>query len=141
MPRALRHPRTIAILLLAGRVLTTAIFLREGYATLARHESARAFAWTMHVPEAIPPLIMLLEFGCGAFLLVGLFTRATAAMLAALSLLTAYYFHVDIKAANQVLYVDTNLALAGGFLALAANGAGRYAVEWMINPRCTGVNI
>jgi putative oxidoreductase len=56
----------------------------------------------------------------------------TAIGLAVYALLTALFFHHDFSDADQLIHFQKNLTIAGGFLALAALGAGRWSLDgWL----------
>jgi uncharacterized membrane protein YphA (DoxX/SURF4 family) len=56
--------------------------------------------------------------------------------LAVFTLVAAYLFHMNFGDRNQVIHFMKNLAIAGGFLALAAGGPGvvcRWKTGSLIN--------
>ena len=72
----------------------------------------------------------MIELGCGAFIALGFLTRVAALVLAGFCLVTAAVFHTKFAEVNQLLHFEKNLAMAGGLLALAMAGPGKWAVEW-----------
>ena len=67
------------------------------------------------------PLVILTELGGGLLVLFGLKTRWAAIALFGFCLLTALFFHLG---ADQTIQFRKNVAMAGGFLALATFGPG-----------------
>ena len=63
------------------------------------------------------------------FLVAGLWTRAAALALAAFTLLAAAIFHANFADQIQQIMFLKNLAIAGGFLLLAARGAGEWSLD------------
>ena len=63
------------------------------------------------------------------FLVAGLWTRAAALALAAFSVLAALIFHANFGDQMQQILLPSDLAVAGGFLVLAANGGGAWSVD------------
>ena len=63
------------------------------------------------------------------FLVAGLWTRAAALALAAFTLLAAAIFHANFADQIQQIMFLKNLAIAGGFLLLAARGAGAWSLD------------
>jgi putative oxidoreductase len=61
--------------------------------------------------------------------LAGLWTRAAALALAAFSVLAAAIFHANFADQMQQILFLSDVAIAGGFLLLAANGAGAWSVD------------
>lgn len=135
---------TTNLILLAGRVLLSAMFILSGYPKLIDPSSTAGMITGAGLPAAT-----LLAYVAGAFellaglaVLVGFQTRIAAILLAAFSAFTALVFHsgaINIpdfpEAANGLLTVFNNLmmmknlTIAGGFLALAAVGAGAYSLD------------
>ena len=56
-------------------------------------------------------------------------TRAVAFTLAGFSVMSAVLFHADFADQNQMNSFMKNIAIAGGFLFLMANGPGAYALD------------
>jgi putative oxidoreductase len=50
-------------------------------------------------------------------------------ILAGFCILTAYFFHGDFGDYEQLVNFQKNLAMAGGFLALVAFGAGAWSID------------
>jgi putative oxidoreductase len=72
----------------------------------------------------LPPVI-LTELDGGLLVLFGLKTRWAAIALFGFCLLTALFFHTG---ADQVIQLQKNIAMAGGFLALALLGPGAWSL-------------
>jgi putative oxidoreductase len=81
------------------------------------------------LPGALLPLVIALEIGASALVIAGLWTRVAALALAAFSIAAALLFHANFGDAMQQINFMKNLAIAGGFLILAANGAGAWSVD------------
>jgi putative oxidoreductase len=75
------------------------------------------------------PFAILTEIGCAALIIAGLWTRVTALVLAAYTLLVALLFHLDLSVKLQQIMFLKNLAITGGLLLLAAKGAGRWSID------------
>jgi putative oxidoreductase len=60
---------------------------------------------------------------------IGLYTRPVALLLAGFSIIAALLFHAGSADQLQQLMFLKDLGLAGGFLFLVANGAGRLSVD------------
>jgi putative oxidoreductase len=69
------------------------------------------------------------EAGGGLAVLFGLFTRPAAAALAGFCLITALIFHFVPGDQNQMVNFFKNICMAGGFLQLAAFGAGQLSLD------------
>lgn len=111
---------------LAGRILLAAIFIIAGYAKIGGYAGTAGYMESMGVPGALLPLVIATELGGGIAILLGLFTRPAAVALAGFCILSGLIFHGSPEEQTALL---KNLALAGGFLVLAANGAGAWSVD------------
>lgn len=116
---------------LAGRLLLALIFVISGWGKIGGYAGTQQFMESMGVPGALLPLVIALELGGGLAVAVGLLTRYAALALAAFSLLAAFTFHTDFASQAQFISFMKNLAIAGGFLVLAAHGAGAYSIDAM----------
>lgn len=112
-----------------GRVLIAAIFVVAGWGKIGAYAGTQAYMASKGVPGALLPLVIALELGGGALIVAGLWTRAAAIALAGFSVLAAAIFHANFADPMQQVMFLKNLAIAGGFLLLAANGAGAWSVD------------
>lgn len=122
-------------LLLAGRLLLAWIFLHEGYVKLASYAGAVRYAEAFGVPGWTLPAAIAIEIGCGLAVALGLFARPAALVLALFCLATAAIFHTKIAETNQLLHLEKNLAIAGGFIVLAVWGPGRLSLDALVRKR------
>lgn len=115
-------------LLLAGRVLMSAIFITAGYGKITAYAATQGYMESMGVPGALLPLVIALELGGGLALLLGCQVRLAALALAGFSVASALLFHLDFADQMQSIMFMKNLALAGGLLYVTAAGAGALAL-------------
>jgi putative oxidoreductase len=116
---------------LLGRLLLVAIFLPEAWVKIRGYDSVVAYMEDHDVPGVLLPLVILVEIVAPILIGIGWQTRWAALALAGFSLLTAAFFHADFTDANQELHFWKNVAMAGGFLVLAAHGAGAWSLDAM----------
>jgi len=114
---------------LAGRILIAWLFVTSGYGKIGGFEGTQAYMASMGVPGALLPLVILAELGGGLLIVFGLFTRYAAIALAGFSILAGILFHAGSPDHMQQIMFMKNLGIAGGFLVLAANGAGRLSLD------------
>ncbi|HUU74384.1 MAG TPA: DoxX family protein [Burkholderiales bacterium] len=115
---------------LAGRTFIALLFLVAGIGKLgAGYEGTQTYMEAMGVPGMLLPLVIALEIGGAILLIAGFRTRMTALALAAFTLLSALLFHVDFSDQMQQIMFLKNVAIAGGFLLLAARGAGGWSMD------------
>jgi putative oxidoreductase len=117
------------VVLLAGRLLLATIFVHEGVAKLGNYAGSAAYARAFGVPDGLLPIAIAVELGCGLLIVVGVFARPAAFLLAGFCLVTAVLFHTKFAEMNQLLHFQKNLAMAGGLLALVVAGPGRYSLR------------
>lgn len=114
---------------LAGRILIAVLFLTAGFGKISGYAGTQGYMQSHGLPGALLPLVIALEIGASALVIAGLWTRGAALALAAFSVATALLFHANLGDAMQQINFMKNLAIAGGFLILAANGAGAWSVD------------
>jgi putative oxidoreductase len=112
-----------------GRVLIAAVFVLSGWGKVAAYAGTQTYMQHAGVPGGLLPLVILLELGGGIAIVIGLYTRPVALLLAGFSLLAGLLFHAGSADPMQQIMFLKNLGLAGGFLFLVANGAGRLSVD------------
>ncbi|MCX8996288.1 DoxX family protein [Rhizobiaceae bacterium BDR2-2] len=131
-------------LVLAGRILLAYLFITAGVPKLIDPSGTAGMIEGAGLPAAtlLAYLAGLFETVTGLAILVGFQTKIAAVALAAFSVFTALAFHsgtvaVDgwpapalgwINTLNGIMLVK-NFALAGGFLILAAFGAGAWSLD------------
>lgn len=117
--------------LLAGRVLLSVMFILGGFAKLTAIAGTAAWFGSLGLP--LPTLttvvVGLVELLGGLAILVGFRTRIAAIVLAVFTLAATAVAHLDIADATQQLFFMKNLAITGGFLVLAAFGAGSLSLD------------
>ena len=116
-------------LLMAGRVLLSLIFIVAGAQKLFSYAGTQQYMESAGLPGILLPAVILLELGGGLAILAGFMTRWVALALAGFSVLSAVLFHLDLGNQMQTIMLMKNLAIAGGFLALAAAGPGAFALD------------
>ncbi len=114
---------------LVGRVLISLPFVLAGWGKIGGYAGTQAYMQHAGVPGGLLPLVILLELGGGIAIIIGLFTRPVAFLLAGFSILAAVLFHGGSHEEMQQIMLVKDFGLAGGFLFLVANGAGRISVD------------
>ena len=116
-----------------GRIFLSTIFLVEGMNKIFNYESTIEYMENFNVPEylAIPAIIVEILFPL--LLIVGYQTKISALALAIFTLATALVFHTDFTNQMQLISFLKNFAIAGGFLIIFVNGAGKYSIDHKLN--------
>ncbi|MEM1411886.1 MAG: DoxX family protein [Pseudomonadota bacterium] len=112
-----------------GRIFLALIFIIMGISKLGNFAGTQGWMESMGVPGVLLSAVIAVEIGGGLAVLLGWKTRIAAFLLAGFSLLTAVIFHTDFADQNQLIAFLKNVALAGGFLMIVAQGAGAFALD------------
>jgi putative oxidoreductase len=123
--------------ILTGRIGLSAIFILSGIAKLgAGYAGTQGYMEAMGVPGALLPLVIFAEVAGGLAILSGFLTRWAAIGLAGFSIASAFLFHFQLADQMQFINFFKNVAMAGGFLVLAAQGAGAFSIDgWLASRR------
>lgn len=122
--------------LLLGRAGLAFLLILSGVGRLAHYASAQQSLETLGLSAALLPLLILLEIGGGVAMLAGAFTRVVAGALALLSLAAGIALYGDFTDQLQFIQLSKHAAMAGGFVMLAATGAGAISVDaWRHPPK------
>lgn len=121
---------------LAGRVLLAALFLPAGISKLTGFEGTVGYISSvgLPLPAVGAALALVVEIVGSLALIAGFGTRIAALVLAAFTLVASFFFHAFWAVpADQVMVVQLlffkNVAVVGGLLTLAANGAGGWSLD------------
>ena len=116
-------------LITIGRVLMAIMFIQAGISKIFGYAGAQGYMEAAGVPGALLPLVILLEAGGGLAVLLGLFTRWSALLLAGFCVLAALLFHLKPDDQMQMISFMKNITIAGGLLILAGAGPGALALD------------
>lgn len=123
---------------LFGRIGLSMIFIISGFGKIAAYAGTQQYMASAGVPGFLLPLVILVEVGGGLLILAGAFTRASAVALALFTLAAGFLFHANLAEQNQFIHLFKNIAIAGGFLTLAAHGAGPISIDALRRKRTIG---
>lgn len=114
---------------LIGRILISAMFIISGIGKISHYAAMQGYMESMHVPGMLLPLVILAEIGGGIAVVIGFKTRIAAFLLAGFCILSALIFHLNFADQAQSINFMKNIAIAGGFLFLVANGPGPLSMD------------
>jgi putative oxidoreductase len=127
---------TLSYLAPLGRVLIAFIFIAAGFSKFGDIAGTMAYTASGGLPGVLGIAAAALEVAGGFAILLGWQTRAAALVLAAFTLVAGVLYHYlpaqGLEGFDQVLQLtmfNKNLAIAGGLLVLAAQGAGRLSLD------------
>ena len=117
--------------ILVGRILVSIMFILAGYAKLTGIAGTAGWFESLGIPAPTLAAIAsgLVELVGGLAILVGFKTRIAALVLAAFTIAATLIAHTNLADQVQQLLFMKNLAVTGGFLILAAAGAGALSVD------------
>lgn len=121
---------------LAARILFVVMFLPAGISKLTGFAGTVGYIGSVGLPlPAVGAVLALAVEIIGSLaLLAGFGTRIAALVLAAFTLVASFFFHAfwavpaDQAFVTQLLFFK-NIAIVGGLLALAAQGAGAWSLD------------
>ncbi|KQW54631.1 DoxX family protein [Variovorax sp. Root411] len=121
---------------LIGRILVAYLFIPAGIGKLMGFGGTVGYITSvgLPLPQVGAAIAILVELGLGIALLLGFKTRWTAIVMAIFTVATALFFHKywsapDAMKMMQQINFNKNIAIAGGLLAIAAFGAGRFSID------------
>jgi putative oxidoreductase len=123
--------------LLAARLLLAFLFLSSGFSAVADIAGTTSYFQGLGfpAPTSVAWAVALFELAAGALIVIGFQTTAAALLLAAFCIATAFVGHFGQGGGDPTLTLMhsqalmKDLAIAGGFLALAVAGAGQWSVD------------
>lgn len=119
-----------AIVLIA-RVLLSVMFILGGLSKLGDAAGTAAYfgAVGLPMPGILAWLVGIFELVAGLFVLVGFMTMPAAYLLALFCIASGIIAHTDFSQQIEMIMFMKNMAVAGGFLLLGANGPGSISVD------------
>jgi putative oxidoreductase len=114
---------------LFGRILLVTLFLLSGVGKISNYDATAGFMASAGVPSVLLPLAILTEVGGAIAIIAGWKVRVVSVLLAGFTVLTGFIFHGNVGDQIQMIMLLKNMSIAGAFLMLAANGAGRYSLD------------
>ncbi|WP_353193392.1 DoxX family protein [Pandoraea pnomenusa] len=122
--------------LLAARVLLMVLFVMFGYQKLMGFEGTIGYmaATGAPMPTISAVIAVVVELIVGLMIVVGLYTRPLALVLAVYTLATAFIGHRywGLSGMDQFMAMINfykNVSIAGGLLLLAVTGPGKYSFD------------
>ena len=119
----------IKIFDLIGRIFISGIFLLSGFNKIGNYDGTIGWMESFGLPGFLLIPAIVLEIVAPILIIVGYQTKIAAAALSLFCIATAFIFHNDFSEQMQIIAFMKNIALAGGFLFLVANGAKGYCLD------------
>ena len=115
---------------LISRVLISLLFLLNGYFKIINYDGTIEWMESYGVPGIFLTPAIILEITAPILIIIGYNTRLAASLLAGFCIATAFVFHTDFSNQIQITSFLKNIALAGGFLIIAINGASKFSLDF-----------
>jgi len=112
-----------------ARIMISMMFVTSGLGKITGYAGTQSYMEAMGVPGALLPLVIAVEVLGGLAVMLGWQTRIAAFLLAGFCLLSGILFHANFSDQMQMIMFLKNVAIAGGFLMIVAQGGGAFALD------------
>ena len=120
-----------------GRIFLSTLFLIEGTNKIFNYEETIQYMENFGVPGylAIPAIILEILFPL--LLIIGYQTRIAALVMMIFTIVVAIIFHTNFDDQMQFITFFKDIAIAGGFIIIFVNGAGKFSVDYKLKSNKT----
>ena len=118
-----------------GRIFLSILFLIEGVRKFFFQEETIMYMEEYGVPEILFFPSLVLEILFPILLIIGYKTRISALIMALFTLTVAIIFHTDFQNQMELIMFLKDIAIAGGFLIIAANEPKICSIDYMLKSR------
>ena len=114
---------------LLGRIFISVLFFINGIFKINNYEGTIEWMDGYGLPGIMIIPAIIIEIVAPILIVIGYKTKIAAALLFLFCISTAFIFHNEFSDQMQLTAFLKNIALAGGFMFLIANGAGAYSLD------------
>ena len=114
---------------LLGRLLLAALFLYDGWLVVNNYGAVAEYLAQFGVPPLLLVPALILQVVGGLLIVTGWNTRLAALALSLFCISTALIFRTQFGDPNEAIHFWKDLAIAGGFLVLAAHRPGAFSLD------------
>ena len=114
---------------LPARLLMSSLFLLSGFGKLTNPAAAQGYMHAFGVPGVLVWPAGVWELTASLLLILGLWIRPVAALLAGWCVLTAAIFHSSFSDQSQMINFLKNIVIAGAFLSMAITGIPGWSLR------------
>ena len=120
-----------------GRIFLSTLFLIEGTNKIFNYEGTIQYMENFGVPGylAIPAIILEILFPL--LLIIGYQTKIAALVMMIFTIVVAIIFHTNFDNQMQFITFFKDIAIAGGFIIIFVNGAGKFSVDYKLKSNKT----
>ena len=112
-----------------GRTFISLVFLISGFNKFINYDNTVSWMEGYGIPGLLLWPTIILEIILPIMIIIGFKAQISAILLAIFCIATALIFHFDFSNQMQVVALLKNFGLAGGFIFIAINGTGSWAVD------------
>ena len=114
---------------LLGRIFISVLFFLNGIFKIKNYDGTIEWMETYDLPGIMIIPAIIIEIVAPILIVIGYKTKIASAFLFLFCVSTAFIFHNDFSDQIQLTAFLKNIALAGGFMFLIANGAKGYCLD------------
>ena len=114
---------------LLGRILISVLFFLNGIFKINNYDGTIEWMDSYGLPGIMIIPAIIIEIVAPILIVIGYKTKIAATFLFLFCVSTAFIFHNDFSDQIQLTAFLKNIALAGGFMFLIANGSKGYSLE------------
>jgi putative oxidoreductase len=114
---------------LLGRIFLSVLFVLDAWIIVTSYSATAEYMTQFGVPAVLLPAALVTQFAGGILVALGLWARLAALALAGFCLSTALLFHGNFENTTELIQFWKDVAIAGGFLLVVANGPGRWSLD------------
>ena len=118
-----------------GRILLSSLFLIEGVRKFFFQEETIMYMEDYGVPEILFFPSIILEVLFPILLIIGYKTRFSASIMALFTLTVALIFHTNFENQMELIMFLKDIAIAGGFLIIAANEPKICSIDYYLKSK------
>lgn len=122
----------LPVLDLVGRILLALIFVFAAMGKIMNYHGTAAYMSTYGIPTGVLPLVIAIELLGGLMVIIGLWTRWAAFILAAFSATAITIFHHTFSTPLDQILTLAEVSFTGGLIVLGAHGPSCLSVDaWL----------
>ena len=113
-----------------GRLFLSLLFLIEGLGKISIEQDVIMYMEDYGVPGILFLPALVLEILFPLILIAAYKTKWTASIMALFTFAVAIIFHTDFGESMQLMLFLKDIAIAGGFMIIIANGPGKISLDY-----------
>ena len=113
-----------------GRIFLSLLFLIEGLGKVSIEQDVTMYMEDYGVPGILFLPALVLEILFPLILIAGYKTKWTASVMALFTFAGAIIFHTDFDESMQLMLFLKDIAIAGGFMIIAAYGSSKISLDY-----------